>query len=56
LLTLERLGRQYAFSTFLDRKFNTSKRFGIEGLDSMASGLLTLVDTAASSKVLLPNI
>ena len=43
--------KEYVFSTFLQRKFNTSKRFGIEGLDSMISGLQQLVEIAAKSGV-----
>lgn len=37
--TYERLAQEYSFSQFLQKKFNTSKRFGVEGLDSMISGL-----------------
>ncbi|CAD8143405.1 unnamed protein product [Paramecium octaurelia] len=51
LKTFERLGQEHAFSTFLQRKFNTSKRFGIEGCDSMISGLQAMVDSAAQAGV-----
>lgn len=37
--TFDRLCHEYSFSMFLQKKFTTSKRFGIEGLDSMISGL-----------------
>lgn len=49
ILTFERLCQEHSFSTFLQRKFNTSKRFGIEGLDSLISGLQQLVDVAANA-------
>jgi 2-oxoglutarate dehydrogenase E1 component len=35
-----------AFNLFLKNKFNTSRRFGIEGCDSFISGLECLVDNA----------
>ncbi|CAD8094539.1 unnamed protein product [Paramecium sonneborni] len=49
LKTFQRLGQEHAFSTFLQKKFNTSKRFGIEGCDSMISGLQSLIDAAAGA-------
>lgn len=40
-----------SFSLFLKNTFSTSKRFGIEGSDTFISGLASLVDEAAKSKV-----
>ena len=45
LNTLERLARADKFERFLGTKFNTAKRFGLEGCDSMIPGLIELVDT-----------
>lgn len=45
LNTLERLGRADKFERFLATKFNTAKRFGLEGCDSMIPGIMDLVDT-----------
>jgi len=42
------LAKEYSFSNFLKNKFNTSKRFGIEGLESFISGLMALVDEAGA--------
>lgn len=39
------------FTNFLKNRFTTSKRFGIEGCDSVISGLNALVDRAAQHKV-----
>ena len=39
------------FTNFLKNKFSTSKRFGVEGLDSMISGLNALIDKATESGV-----
>jgi 2-oxoglutarate dehydrogenase E1 component len=36
---LDRLLESSIFSEFCDKKFNTKKRFGIEGLDASISGL-----------------
>ena len=36
---LEDLTKSEAFNVFLNDKLKTSKRFGVEGLDSMISGL-----------------
>lgn len=36
---LEGLTKSEAFNAFLNDKLKTSKRFGVEGLDSMISGL-----------------
>jgi len=44
LTTLKRLARNETLNKFMDKTFNTSKRFGIEGCDSMISGLGALVD------------
>lgn len=38
------------FSQFLKTKFNTSKRFGIEGCDTFVSAMSSLVDLAAEHK------
>jgi 2-oxoglutarate dehydrogenase E1 component len=36
---LEELTKVEAFNSFLSDKLKTSKRFGVEGMDSMISGL-----------------
>jgi len=36
---LEELAKVESFNSFLNDKLKTSKRFGVEGLDSMISGL-----------------
>lgn len=36
---LKELARVESFNSFLNDKLKTSKRFGVEGLDSMISGL-----------------
>lgn len=45
--TFGRLLKQHCFSEFLKTRFGTSKRFGIEGTDTVISGLGALVDEAA---------
>lgn len=45
LKTFERLARADKFERFLGTKFNTAKRFGLEGCDSMIPGIMELVDT-----------
>lgn len=47
----KRLCSNESFTNFLKNKFSTSKRFGIEGCDSMISGLEALVDKAVEHKV-----
>jgi 2-oxoglutarate dehydrogenase E1 component len=42
--TLSRLTNAHAFNEFLKTKFPTSKRFGVEGNDTLISGLGALVD------------
>lgn len=39
LKILEELAKVESFNSFLNDKLKTSKRFGVEGLDSMISGL-----------------
>lgn len=39
LYILEELSQSESFNVFLNDKLKTSKRFGVEGLDSMISGL-----------------
>lgn len=51
LNTLSRLCSNECFTNFLKNKFSTSKRFGIEGCDSLISGLHTLVDRSVQHKV-----
>jgi 2-oxoglutarate dehydrogenase E1 component len=46
-----RLCSNECFTNYLKNKFSTSKRFGIEGCDSMISGLDALVDRAVEHKV-----
>ena len=46
-----RLCKNEMFTNFLKNRFTTSKRFGIEGCDSVISGLIALVDRAAEHKV-----
>ena len=36
---LEELAKSQCFNSFLNEKLKTFKRFGVEGLDSMISGL-----------------
>lgn len=51
LLIFDRLCRNEMFTNFLKNRFTTSKRFGIEGCDSVISGLNALLDRAAQHKV-----
>lgn len=48
--TLHHLTRSHAANEFLKNKFNLTKRFGVEGNDSMVSGLNALVDECAAHK------
>ena len=43
---LDRILESQAFTDFCDKKYSSSKRFGIDGLDSVISGLEMLVDSA----------
>ena len=43
LKILEELAKVESFNSFLNDKLKTSKRFGVEGLDSMISGLSNFV-------------
>ena len=45
--TLSRLANAELFESFLATKFNTAKRFGMEGLESVVPGMLALVDAAS---------
>lgn len=47
MLTFERLCKEHCFTYYLSNKFSTSKRFGIEGCDSLISGLQKIVDVMA---------
>jgi 2-oxoglutarate dehydrogenase E1 component len=49
--TFHSVSRDYAFASFLELKFNASKRFGIEGCESVISGLEKLAAVAAQSGV-----
>lgn len=46
--TLRLLARAAAFEAFLASRFPTSKRFGLEGLDALAPGLLAAADELSS--------
>ena len=46
--TLRMLARAAAFESFLASKFPSSKRFGLEGLDALAPGLLAAADELSS--------
>lgn len=48
---LEELTKNEGFSHFLNDKMKTSKRFGVEGLCSMISGLNQLVESAVNQGV-----
>jgi 2-oxoglutarate dehydrogenase E1 component len=39
------------FTNFVKNKWNTSKRFGLEGCDSLIAGLAFFVDKSAADKV-----
>lgn len=43
---LDRILESQTFTDFCDKKYSSSKRFGVEGLDSAISGLEKMVDTA----------
>ena len=43
---LERLAFAEKFENVLATKFNTAKRFGLEGCESMIGGMKTMVDAA----------
>jgi len=51
LKIFSRLCKNECFTNFLKNKFSTSKRFGVEGLDSMISGLRALLDKATQQGV-----
>jgi len=51
LKILERLAKADKFERFLAMKFNTAKRFGLEGCDSMIPGIMELVDTCVGQGV-----
>jgi 2-oxoglutarate dehydrogenase E1 component len=44
---LSRLAHAELFESLLATKFNTAKRFGVEGLESIIPGMLAMVETAA---------
>ena len=44
---LERLAFAVKFEAFLANKFNTAKRFGLEGCESMVPGMKSMVDVAS---------
>jgi len=48
LKILEELTKSETFNQFLENKLKTSKRFGVEGLDSMISGLSKFNDIQMS--------
>ena len=50
-VTLQRLCKAEMFNEFLKTRFTTSKRFGLEGNDTLISGLGALVDEAAKYQV-----
>ena len=49
LKVFDRLAWAVLFEEFLKSKFTTHKRFGLEGLESVVSGLKSFVDTAVES-------
>ncbi|CAD8141641.1 unnamed protein product [Paramecium octaurelia] len=49
--TWQRLARVDLFNEFLKNRFTTSKRFGIEGTDTLIVGLEALVDQCVQNKV-----
>lgn len=51
LKIFSRLCKNECFTNFVKNKFATSKRFGVEGLDSMISGLRALIDEATKHGV-----
>jgi len=48
---LQRLAEAVKFEGFLAKKFNTAKRFGLEGCDSMIPGIKELIDTCVGHGV-----
>jgi 2-oxoglutarate dehydrogenase E1 component len=42
----DRLQWSHHFGTFMTQKFNTEKRFGLEGCDSFIPGLKVMIDAA----------
>ena len=46
LRLLDRLIYSVTFESFLATKYNTTKRFGLEGLDSVIPGMKAMIDTA----------
>ena len=48
---LSRLAHAELFESLLATKFNTAKRFGVEGLESIVPGMLAMVETAADHNV-----
>lgn len=53
---LEELNKSETFNSFLSDKLKTSKRFGVEGLDSMISGLSTFYETQTNSSRKQPRM
>lgn len=51
LLIFDRLCKNEMFANFLMNKFNHAKRFGIEGCDSLISGLDAMLTKAAEHKI-----
>jgi len=51
MMMLERLAKAERFESFLATKFNTAKRFGLEGCDSMIPGIMELVDTSVEQGI-----
>ena len=48
-MNLERLIWAEAFGNFLESKFNTMKRFGLEGAEALIPGLKAMCDTLKNS-------
>ena len=55
LKILEELAKVESFNSFLNDKLKTSKRFGVEGLDSMISGLSKYLSKKRSSRLISFN-
>ena len=47
----DRLLRNECFTNFVKNKWNTSKRFGLEGCDTLINGIGHFVDMSAKDKV-----
>jgi 2-oxoglutarate dehydrogenase E1 component len=45
----KRINETHSFANFISQKFNTMKRFGIEGCEAFVPGLKFLVDKAAEN-------